>query len=160
VGEPSTHPYRISQPGQTPDRSERQLHDECRTGGNQPANISMIYRRSNGPVPPLRENREKMGLQIKSPPEPLRGAEFAPGRLRRVTVGPILGVPPRLRCPSARFAARCRLKNNNHKGWMKSACILHPYQDGWSGAQPITFILNASSYNNFMKNLPANPLSP
>jgi len=29
---------------------------------------------------------------------------------------------------------------------MKSACILHPYQDGWSEAQPITFILNASSY--------------
>jgi hypothetical protein len=44
--------------GEAPDSSERQLHDECKTGGTQPANISMIYRRRNGPAPPGQENSD------------------------------------------------------------------------------------------------------
>lgn len=51
VGEPSALLW-DTPPAKTPDPSERQLHDECKTGGTQPANISMIYRRRNGPVPP------------------------------------------------------------------------------------------------------------
>ena len=56
VGEPSVLLWDHAA-GRTPEISERQLHDECKTGGNQPANISVIYRRRSGPVPPWRENK-------------------------------------------------------------------------------------------------------
>ncbi len=44
------------------------------------------------------------------PPKPLQATEATPDRLRRVTVGPILGVPPRLRWPSAPLVVRCRFE--------------------------------------------------
>jgi len=73
--------YGITPTGRTPEHSARQLHDECKTGGNQPANISMIYRRNSGPVPPGQEKAMPVNKAVPA----------TSIRLRRVPGGPILG---------------------------------------------------------------------
>ena len=38
-------------PGRTPELQREQLHDEAKSGGNQPANIRAINRRQTGSAP-------------------------------------------------------------------------------------------------------------
>jgi len=117
--------------GQTPERSARQLHDESRQAGTQPANIRLIYRRNSGPAPPRQENQKNcLSNQI--------AARVAPGRLQGSWVDPI---PAALR--SVGCLTEVLKKQKNNKGQKEYACIRHPYQDGWSEAQPIKSFQNS-----------------
>gem|GEM_PF-7096959 len=60
--------------------------------------------------PDMKLPTKKPGPAITSFTQPLRATGAATHCLRRVTVGPILGNPARLRRPSAQFAVWCKFK--------------------------------------------------
>ncbi len=74
----------------------------------------MIYRRNSGPVLQCRKNIEAVTNKIAS--GAASRCRAATGRLRRFSVGPILGDPPRHRHLFTLFNARCRLKTKKQKG--------------------------------------------